>query len=290
MKKTLSLLVLLLIYVLAIALGVALFLALVPYMHFLFAILIADISATTLVYLTGLIFKTPSVYDPYWSVQTFIIYLGLLFYFNNWNIFTIIPLVTIGLYSVRLTLNFIIGFNSLKYVDWRYKMLKEKTGKIFQLVNYLGINMFPTLVVYLASVPLFVFASLSFDSYSYFSLIGSGIILLGTLLELIADIEMKKFIKVRKSRSEIINIGLWKYSRHPNYLGEILIWFGVALILLIPHIEYAYWISGALVNLIMFLVISIPMEEKHMMEYKPGMLDYKKTTSMLLILPKRKLK
>ena len=281
MKKTLSLLVLLLIYVLAIALGVTLFLVLVPYMHFLFAILIADVSATTLVYLTGLIFKTPSVYDPYWSVQTFVIYLGLLFYFNNWNIFMIIPLVTIGLYSVRLTLNLVIGFNSLKYVDWRYKMLKEKTGKIFQLVNYLGINMFPTLVVYLGGVPLFVFASLSFDSYSYFSLIGSGIILLGTLL---------KFIKIRKDRSEIINVGLWKYSRHPNYLGEILIWFGVALILLIPHIEYAYWISGAIVNLIMFLVISIPMEEKHMMEYKPGMLDYKKTTSMLLILPRRKLK
>ncbi len=286
-KKALGLVVLLLIYTLAVGIGGAIFYLLKDYMHFFLAVLVADVSATIFVWVMGLIFKTPSVYDPYWSLQTFFIYLGLLIYFNNWNLFTIVPLVAIFIYSVRLTVNFIIGFHDLTYVDWRYKMLCEKSGKLFQFVNLFGICMFPTLVVYAASLPLFMYASLSFDAYSYWNFIGSGVILLGTLLELISDIQMKKFIKNRTSREEVINVGLWKYSRHPNYLGEISIWFGVAMVLIITNYTYWYLAAGAIINLLMFMFISIPMEEKHMLEYKPNMKEYIKTTSMLLILPRR---
>lgn len=287
-KKAVGLIILLLIYLFAIAIGGLIFYLLKDYMHFLLAILIADVVATIVVWAFGLIVRTPSVYDPYWSVQTFFIYLGLLIYFNNWNLYTIIPLAAIFLYSVRLTVNFIIGFHDLSYVDWRYKMLREKSGKLFQFVNLFGICMFPTLVVYAASLPLFMYASLSIDRFSYLDFIGSLVILLGTFLELISDIQMKKFIKIRESRSDVINVGLWRFSRHPNYLGEIIIWFGVALVLIIHNYMFFYLVSGAVVNFLMFLFISIPMEEKHMLEYKPDMPLYIKTTSMLLILPKRK--
>ena len=287
-KKAVGLLVLLLIYVLAIGIGGVVFYFLKDHMHYLLAILVADVVATIFVWTTGLICKTASVYDPYWSLQTFFFYLGMLIYKQNWNFFTIFALVVIGLYSLRLTLNFIKGFHDLSYVDWRYKMLQEKSGKLFQLVNLFGICMFPTLVVYAASIPIFIYAFLPFESYSYLDLIGSGVILLGTLLELIADIQMKQFIKTRTSRNEVIDRGLWKYSRHPNYLGEIMVWFGVAFILFIARPMYWYWLSGAIINLLMFLFISIPMEEKHMLSYKPEMVEYQKTTSCLLILPKRK--
>ena len=289
-NKLFGLFALLAIYLIASAIGILTFYLLTPYMHFLVAILIADAVATVFVWAAGLIAGTPSVYDPYWSVQTIIIYIPLLAYFKNWNLFTVVPLVVMAIYSIRLTVNFIKGFHGLGYVDWRYAMLKEKSGKLFQLVNLFGICMFPTMVVYLASVPLFIYASLSFETYSYLDFIGSGVVLLGVFFELVADLQMKKFIKIRESREQVINIGMWKYSRHPNYLGEILIWFGVAFILIIHNYQLAYWIVGAVVNLLMFLFISIPMEEKHMLEYKPNLKTYIKTTSCLLLLPRRKLK
>ena len=285
-KKAFGLFILFLTYLLAIGVGTGVFFLLKGHVHYLVNILIADVVATIFVWLMGVIFKTASMYDPYWSLQTLFFYIGMLIYFNNFNLFTIIPLIVIALYSIRLTANFIIGFHDLTYVDWRYKMLASKSGKLFQLVNLFGICMFPTLVVYLASVPLYVYASL--DAFSYLDFIGSGIVLGGTFLELISDIEMKKFIRTRTSKEEVINVGLWKYSRHPNYLGEISIWFGVALILIIGHPTYWYWISGAAINLCLFLFISIPMEEKHMLEYKSSLREYIETTSMLLILPRRK--
>ena len=285
--KVVGLIALAIVYILAAAIGVVAFMLLDRYYtNDLLNILIADVLATIFVWACGLLLKTASTYDPYWSVQTIIIYFFLLIRYQNFNLGTILLLSAIALYSIRLTTNFIIGFDSLKYVDWRYKMLKEKSGPLYQLVNLFGICMFPTLVVYSASIPAFLYARMG--SFSWFNLIGIGVILLGTLLELISDIQMKKFIKQRTSREEVINIGLWKYSRHPNYLGEILIWFGVGLVFIVSFPQYWYFFLGAILNFLMFLFISIPMEENHMKEYKKDIDKYIKTTSALLLLPRRK--
>ena len=207
-KKALGLLILFLVYVFAIGVGVGIFLLLKGRVHFLINVLIADIAATIFVWLCGVIFKTASIYDPYWSVQTLFFYIGLLISFNNFNWWTIIPLIAIAIYSIRLTGNFIMGFHDLSYVDWRYTMLRKKTGKFFQLINLFGICMFPTLVVYSASIPLYIYASLS--EFSYLDMIGSMVILIGTFLEFIADMQMKLFIKYRIDKEQVIDFGLWK--------------------------------------------------------------------------------
>ena len=286
MKRVIGLSALLVVYAAAIALGIFLYVVLSDVMNDYLAILIADVSATVLVWASGVVLRTASAYDPYWSLQTLVIYLCLLIKNNNWHVGTILLLVAIILYSARLTMNFIIGFHSLGYVDWRYKMLKEKSGKFYQVVNLFGICMFPTIVVYLATLPVIAYASV--EAFSAIDIIGLVVIVLGTLLEFIADTQMKAFVKIRKDRSEVLNRGVWKYSRHPNYLGEISIWFGVALTLILSHFNYWHFIVGAVVNLLMFIFISIPMEERHFKDYKPDYEQYKKETHMLLILPKKK--
>ena len=288
-EKSKGIIIISLCYVTAFAICALVFVLLAHYtsINHLVAILLADVAATIVIYLFGLLFRTASMYDPYWSVQTIMIYMGLLIYYKNFNLGTFIVFVVLLLYSVRLTGNFLKGFDSLSYEDWRYKMLKEKSGKLYQLVNFFGICMFPTLVVYLASIPVFLYARMG--SFSYLDLIGAGVTVVGIAIELFADVEMKYFIKNRKDRSEVINFGIWKYSRHPNYLGEIIIWFGLGMMFIISHIEYWYFFAGAVVNLLMFLFISIPMEEKHLLSYKPDYSLYQKTTSPLLLLPKRKL-
>jgi steroid 5-alpha reductase family enzyme len=287
MKRLLGLLSLFVLYALATVAAVVLFTVFEKAgMNEYLNILVVDVIATVIVWFGGVLLRTASAYDPYWSIQTLIIYTFIVSKHNNWNFATISLFVVIFVYSLRLTMNFIVGFHSLSYVDWRYKMLKEKSGKAYQLVNLFGICMFPTLVVYSASLPAIAYANLT--EYSFLDAIGLSVILFGTLLEFVSDLQMKKFVKVRNDRSEVLNKGLWKYSRHPNYLGEILIWFGVALTLIVSHLNYWYLAAGSIVNLLMFLFISIPMEEKHFKAYKPDYEQYKKETSVLLILPKKK--
>ena len=286
-KKLFGLLVYLIIYVIEFAIGVLTFIVFHKlWGNTILAVFLSDIITTVFIWLTSLIMKSPSIYDPYWSVQPLFYYLLLIVYFNNWNLGSILFLGVLGFYSIRLTINFCVGFNDIHYVDWRYKMLKEKSGSFFQFVNLFGICMFPTLLVFFGSVPFIYYASSV--TFNYFQIIGAAIMVIATLLELIPDIQMKQFIKNRKDRSETINQGLWKYSRHPNYLGEVMLWYGIALFFILPTFERWYLFAGAILITLLFLFISIPMEEKHMVEYKPSYKEYQKTTSMFLLLPKRK--
>lgn len=95
----------------------------------------------------------------------------------------------------------------------------------------------------------------------------------------VADIQMHKY---RKNRDGAFNRhGLWKYSRHPNYLGEILMWWGVALSVICADPSAWFFAAGAVANTVLFFAVSIPMADARQ-SYKEGFADYKEQTRMLL--------
>ena len=99
----------------------------------------------------------------------------------------------------------------------------------------------------------------------------------------IADVEMHKFRKHRDGA--FIRQGLWKYSRHPNYLGEILMWWGVALSVVCAAPNAYHLAFGAVANTILFFAVSIPMADKRQSR-KDGFAEYKQQTRMLLPIKK----
>ncbi len=284
-KKIIGLLILLVIYIISFFAGLGSFLLLPNDMNIIFKILIADVVATIVIWIFGVILKTASVYDPYWSIQTPVIFIALMIYYGNYNVGTIIFFIFIMFWAIRLTGNFIITFNDITYIDWRYVNIKKQTGKLYQIVNLLGINMMPTLLVFLASLPAFYYV-INGNEFDALNIIGLFIMGFATIIELISDLNMHKFQEIRTSKSEIIRVGLWKYSRHPNYFGEILFWYGVLLVFLIGNMDYWYVMFGALSINLLFMFISIPLAEKKLITYKDGYLEYQKTTRRLIPLPK----
>ena len=145
--------------------------------------------------------------------------------------------------------------------------------------------MFPTLVVYACVLPA-VYLIRAGQSINIGSVIFFVIGLIAVLLEFFADRQMRDFKKSRVGG--LIRKGLWKYSRHPNYLGEITIWWAVAFSAFCVAADKWYMLFvGAIINTIMFLSVSIPMAEKKN-SVKTGYYEYKAATRMLLPIPKRK--
>jgi steroid 5-alpha reductase family enzyme len=143
--------------------------------------------------------------------------LGALLFKYEVNIIHILLIIVIFIWGIRLTINWGYTFQNLNCEDWRYRMLKEKTGIIYPLISFLGIHYFPTIVVFLLISPCIHVFSLQGLSINPFTFVGLIIAISATILETISDIQMHQY---RKNRTTpFIRLGLWKYSRHPNYLG-----------------------------------------------------------------------
>ena len=270
-----SFLIVALVYILATVVGVVAYMVL-PFAFWL-KLLLADIIATAVIFLFSVLFENASVYDPYWSVQPIVIVVGFAIA-KKPTLAGVCLLVAISFWGVRLTANWAYTFHGLTFQDWRYTMLKEKTGKAYPFVNFTGIHLVPTLIVYGCVLPaVFVFEYAA--PFHVGTLIFSLLAVCSALLQGVADIQMHKFRKAKKGG--FIRDGLWKHSRHPNYLGEICMWWcvGIASVFAMPSIWYL--LVGALCNTLLFLIVSIPMADKRQAK-KEGFAEYKLQTRMLL--------
>lgn len=277
-SKTVSLLIVFICYVLAI--GIA-YLFIINYKNndnLFFTIFYADLIATIIIYSCSYIFNNSSIYDPYWSVIPPFILLFWVMLIDNINVLNLYLLsFSVLFWSIRLTFNWARGWKGLLQEDWRYIDLKNNSGKFYQLVNFSGIHFFPTVIVFVCCIP-FKYA-LENNNTDISIILGFIICFIGVLYEIIADHQLYQFKKIKPNN--IINKGLWKYSRHPNYYGEILFWWGLFFYGLI-NVSYLYLIIYPILMTLMFLFISIPWIEKKILSTRPQYSEYQKAVNILL--------
>ncbi|MCJ7665887.1 MAG: DUF1295 domain-containing protein, partial [Actinobacteria bacterium] len=107
--------------------------------------LLADIAATLVVWGFGILFANSSIYDPYWSVAPLIILsYWIIIREVSFSVIDILFMAAIAIWGIRLTLNWAIRWKGLHHQDWRYTMLKEKSPRLWFLINLFGINLMPT--------------------------------------------------------------------------------------------------------------------------------------------------
>lgn len=255
--------------------------------QFLLKLLIIDVAMTVIIYLFSVIFKNASIYDPYWSVIPIVLSIYASWILGDFHEQNFVMLGLIGIWGIRLTINFFKTFKNLNTQDWRYDHFKNKFPKLWPLINLTGIHLFPTLVVFVCMLSVFEFMKTSPNVViNLSSVIAIIIILVAIVIEAVADYQMHKFLKTRQN-NELINVGLWKRSRHPNYFGEILFWWGIYLLMLSLNDKMWVLFLGPMLNTLMFVFISVPLAEKRQIKKNPAYLEYKKTTNTFLLFPKK---
>lgn len=279
MKKIRDLFIILMIYILAYVVGYF------SSLHIDNEILkfgVFDIAATVVTYVFSVILANSSVYDAYWSLTPMVMSIWLFVINRAFAPFQIAVLVVFNIWSLRLTANWISVFTDFSYEDWRYRKYRSENNRFtWPIVNFFGIHFMPTVFVFAGMLPLFVMAH---NPLGGWSIPGIIVIISGVVMELLADKAMHRFIAEGNS-GKVCYYGLWNYSRHPNYLGEITVWLGVYVAMLPYAVSYWYYCVGFVVIAIMFNTISIPLMEKRQLARRPEYAEYRRRTSRLLILP-----
>jgi len=274
------------LYLFAISIGVFAF-QYVDSQSLIIRLLIADVVSTLVIWIFSLALHNASVYDPYWSVIPVVMLTGVIIHLNlAINLAIVLLYVAILVWAVRLTFNWAKNWTGFKEIDWRYTMIYQKSPKLYFLSNLFGIQMFPTLIVFVQLIGATLFIQ-SNPEVNVFTWAGFLIVIGSAFIQLIADQQMCDFKERTKGQKKCIEEGLWKYSRHPNYFGEIMVWYGVYIMYFGTVLKIDILFIAPILMNALFLFISIPMMERKILRTRPEYKDYQNRVSMLVPLPRK---
>jgi steroid 5-alpha reductase family enzyme len=188
-------------------------------------------------------------------------------------------------WGVRLALH-IHTRNRGKGEDPRYRQWREEWGRWFVLRSFLQVFMLQGVLLVLVAVPVIFVNGAPPTPLGWLDSLGFFIWLTGFLFEAVGDRQLLHFIRNPENKGQLMTGGLWRYTRHPNYFGEVTLWWGIWLIAL--AVPGGWWtVIGPLAITVLILKVSgIPMLEKHY-EGRPDFEEYKRRTSAFFPLPPR---
>lgn len=191
-----------------------------------------------------------------------------------WLIFALV-----AIWGVRLAWH--IGRRLIgKAEDFRYRQWREEWGRTFYWRSYLQVYLLQGFLLLVIAMPILVAArhpEARLTGWSW----SAAFWLAGFVIQAVADAQLHAFIRGRTSRDEVLDTGLWRYSRHPNYFGEILMWWAIWAITLPLPGSWIGLIGPVTITWLLVFVSGVPMLENRYANH-PGYQAYSRRTSMLI--------
>ncbi|MEN8252766.1 MAG: DUF1295 domain-containing protein [Patescibacteria group bacterium] len=223
------------------------------------------------------------VADIAWPMGFVLVSLISLFLTMNISIRYLMLMLLLTIWSARLGVHIFLR-NKSKGEDWRYRNWRKKWGKWWEIKAYLNVFLLQSCLLMIISVPIIWTAAYAWKPLGLVDYLGVSIWFLGFLFESIADYQLFQFKKKASNKNKVLKTGLWRYSRHPNYFGELLVWWGVFMIALSAKDGLISIVGPLTITYLLTSVSGIPMLEKRY-EGNAGYKKYQETTSSLIPLP-----
>ena len=217
----------------------------------------------TSLYILSLITKRTDLVDIGWGLGFIVVTTSLLLRSTILTNRMLIVLILVTIWGLRLAIH--IGSRNLrKKEDFRYQKFKDDWGKDFWWKSYIQIFLLQGLLMFLISFPMSYLGT--YDSpLSWISYLGIFVWIFGFVFETVSDIQLNNFIKLKKSgltKDRIMKTGLWSISRHPNYFGEVITWWGIFLISLSSLSSLIAILGPITITYFILKVTGVPLLEK----------------------------
>jgi len=236
-------------------------------------------------YMTGLfiialIRKDNSIADIAWGFGFVIVAWSTLWIVGNFYPRQLLACSLILIWGSRLSIRIFLR-NRGRGEDPRYRKWREEWGSLFIPRSYLQVFLLQGVILLVNISPVLIINTTSDGNLNILDACGLLVWITGFIFESVGDYQLDHFLANPKNRGTIMDRGLWRYTRHPNYFGEITMWWGILIIALSAPYGWIGFVGPLTITLMIVFVSGIPMTER-LMEKTPGFEEYKRRTSVLI--------
>lgn len=194
-------------------------------------------------------------------------------------------LILVGLWALRLC-GYLTWRNWGHPEDRRYQAIRERNQPHYELKSLIIVFALQALLAWWIALPILPVLKSS-NPWTWLDSLGATVFMTGLILETLADAQMATFKAQPKGHDAVLNTGLWRYSRHPNYFGEAVVWWGFYLMALGAGAPLWLITSPLLINVLLVKVSGVPLLEQDIAERRPAYRDYIINTSSFIPRPPR---
>lgn len=250
------------------------------------AITIAIVMITT--WLVSIGVRNASIVDIVW---------GAGFAINSWVLAAtiegdsgrqILMAILVGVWGVRLA-GYLAKRNIGHGEDWRYVAMRKKIGKKFPLVSLYSVFGLQGVLMWLVSLPVMFANADASPSIGPLAVIGIMVWLTGFAFESIGDFQLARFKKDPDNAGKVMDRGLWSLTRHPNYFGDALLWWGIGIVAAETGSGVIGFIGPVVMTYFLMRVSGVPMLERSLNKRREGYADYVARTSAFIPRPPKKI-
>jgi len=233
----------------------------------------------TLLWVFSVIIKNVSIVDLFWGMGFVIVNAVYFFYSGDFFQRKILLLILVTLWGFRLSI-YLAWRNLGKGEDFRYQEFRRKYGaKRYWWVSYFQTFLLQGALIMFVSLPLLGTNSQTYsDGLNWLDYMGIVVFIIGFAFEAGGDFQLSKFKKNPNNKGKVLKTGFWKYTRHPNYFGDSVVWWSFAIFSMAAG---SYWtiIGSVAMTLLIIKVSGVALLEKSLKETKPQYRDYIKNTN-----------
>ncbi|MEI6899151.1 MAG: DUF1295 domain-containing protein [Bacteroidota bacterium] len=213
----------------------------------------------TIVFLLAVLKEDNSIVDFFWGLGFILVAFYSMVSCHNLTLHNSLLNLMILTWGVRLSFHIFIR-NHGKPEDFRYKAWRD-TWKWFRLRSYFQIFMLQGFLMLIISAPIYLSNVQDQSKFGLSDAFGMILFLIGFGFEWLGDHQLAKFRSNPLNKGKIITVGLWRWTRHPNYFGEALLWLGIGVFAFSAGSWYVF-ISPLILTLLLRFVSGVPMLEK----------------------------
>jgi len=193
----------------------------------------------------------------------------------------------VSLWGLRLG-GYLFWRNHGKGEDYRYRAMRKHWGARFPIVSLLTVFTLQGALMWTVSLGVQLAQGSDSPDLGLLALLGVLLWLVGVFFETVGDAQLARFKKDPANAGQVMNRGLWRFTRHPNYFGDACVWWGIALVA--AETGPGRWglLGAAVMNVLLVRVSGVALLEKSLSKRKPGYEEYVRRTSSFFPLPPKK--